>query len=132
MIRTIPFAMALAACVWTANAQAQTTVQAAGNPLYQGTITPELVDVRIDAHTTREALAMMQKDLMPVGIHMRYEGIQWENGLLTSIHVGVKIGDQPGIVEHFTGITEETVIRIHAAGAADARKLCLGTDCPQP
>ena len=129
MIRSISLALALAAM--TFSLQAQSNGQPTpGNPLYQGTITPEAVNVQIDAHMTREGLAQMQRDLFEAGVHMRYEGIQWENGLLTSIHVGVKIGDEEGIVEHFTGITEDTIIRIHVAGTGAERKLCLGKDCP--
>lgn len=129
MIRSFTLALALATLTFSLQAQS-TDASASGNPLYRGTITPEAVNVQIDAHTTREGLAQMQRDLFEAGVHMRYEGIQWENGLLTSIHVGVKIGEQEGIVEHFTGITEDAVIRIHVAGTCAERKLCLGKDCP--
>jgi len=69
---------------------AASTFAFAQSDVYVGTVTANLVDITIDQNTTRDQLARMQRDLFEQGITFRYDNINWIEGELVSIHVGLK------------------------------------------
>lgn len=66
------------------------TLAFAQSDSYVGTITETAVDLTISTSTTRDQLARMQKDLHEQGLSFRYDNINWINGELVSIQVGLK------------------------------------------
>ena len=57
---------------------------------YVGTVNETTVDITITPNTTRDQLARMQRDLYEQGLTFRYDNIEWIEGQLVSIHVGLK------------------------------------------
>lgn len=66
------------------------TLAFAQSDSYVGTITETTVDLTITPSTTRDQLARMQKDLHEQGLSFRYDNIDWINGELVSIQIGLK------------------------------------------
>lgn len=85
----------LAACL------AVSTFALSQSDAYVGTVTADLVDITITQNTTRDQLARMQRDLYEQGITFRYDNINWIEGELVSIHVGLK-DPEKGISEVFS------------------------------
>lgn len=67
---------------------------------YVGTVTETLVDITITPATSRDQLARMQRDLYEQGITFRYDNIEWIEGELVSIQVGLK-DPNSGVAEVF-------------------------------
>ena len=57
---------------------------------YVGTVNETTVDFTITPNTTRDQLARMQRDLFEQGLTFRYDNIEWIEGQLVSIHIGLK------------------------------------------
>lgn len=57
---------------------------------YVGTVTEDLVDLTITPNTSRDQLARMQRDLYEQGITFRYDNINWIEGELVTISLGLK------------------------------------------
>ncbi len=62
----------------------------AQSDVYVGTVSENLVDINITPNTSRDQLARMQRDLSEQGLTFRYDNIEWIEGELVSIHVGLK------------------------------------------
>jgi hypothetical protein len=89
------------------------------------------LDLHITQETSRMDLAEMQKVMRVQGVGFRYDLINWQDDLLQSIRLAVRLAD--GTLENgeFSSLSPETDIRILLIGQGEERVFCVGIDCPE-